>query len=129
MVFFGVELVSDVTIRENKNRNISRIGVVDLPKISNFGASNFQTFSFPEPKRNLKPEPRNDNTAQQCFDSHLTGAHQSVLGAASGAHFVNFRCSVRCRMLCFSKAGCPVQCSVLNNLKPGARCGAWCYQS
>ena len=29
----------------------------------------------------------------------------------------------------FSKARCPVRCSVLSNLKPGARCGAWCYQS
>ena len=38
-----------------------------------------------------------------------------VLGAVPGA--------------LFSKARCPVRCSVLSNLKPGARYGAWCYQS
>ena len=47
---------------------------------------------------------------------------------------------MRCRVLCFqklgavpgavfSKAWCPVRCSLLNNLKPGARCGVGCNQS
>ena len=29
----------------------------------------------------------------------------------------------------FSKPQRPVRCSVQNNLKPGFRCGAWCYRS
>ena len=49
----------------------------------------------------------------QCFDSHRTGgtgALQLVFDAVPDA--------------VYSKAQCSVRCPVLNNLKPGARCGA-----
>ena len=45
-----------------------------------------------------------------------TGVHQSVLDAAPVA-------------LLLKNLGVSVRCSVLNNLKAGARCDAWCYQS
>ena len=72
-------------------------------------------------------------THTQCFDSHRTHT------APVGAHFVKFRCQVRRLMLnnlrtsrylvrwsvlFFQKLG--ARCLMLNDLKPGVRCGAWC---